>query len=64
MAKILNKTVKKTSPKVKKAPIKKEAKVSKPKLVLPTYKDVVAAARRIKGFAHKTPVMTSSTLDK
>ena len=30
---------------------------------LPTYDDVAAAARRIAGVAHRTPVMTSSTLD-
>ena len=29
---------------------------------LPTYDDVAAAARRIAGVAHRTPVMTSSTL--
>ncbi|MEO8543628.1 MAG: threo-3-hydroxy-L-aspartate ammonia-lyase [Burkholderiaceae bacterium] len=31
---------------------------------LPTYDDVVAAARRIDGHAHKTPVLRSSTLDQ
>jgi threo-3-hydroxy-L-aspartate ammonia-lyase len=30
---------------------------------LPTYSDVKAAAERIKGTAHKTPVMTSRTVD-
>jgi threonine dehydratase len=30
---------------------------------LPTYEDVVAAAARIAGHAHRTPVMTSRTLD-
>ena len=30
---------------------------------LPTYDDVVAAATRIAGHAHKTPVLTSTTLD-
>src|SRR6516162_3718851 len=30
---------------------------------LPTYEDVVAAAARIAGHAHETPVMTSRTLD-
>jgi len=30
---------------------------------LPTYDDVVAAARRIEGVAHRTPVMTSRTID-
>ena len=30
---------------------------------LPTYDDVVAAAGRIKGYAHRTPVLTSATLD-
>lgn len=32
-------------------------------LTLPTYADVVAAAGRIAGHAHKTPVMTSRTVD-
>lgn len=32
--------------------------------VPPTYDDVVAAARRIEGHAHKTPVLTSATLDE
>jgi threo-3-hydroxy-L-aspartate ammonia-lyase len=31
---------------------------------LPTFDDVVAAAERIKGQAHKTPVMTSRTVDE
>jgi threonine dehydratase len=31
---------------------------------LPTYDDVVAAAGRIQGHVHRTPVMTSRTLDK
>ena len=31
---------------------------------LPTYDDVVAAAARIEGYAHKTPVMTSRTVDE
>jgi threonine dehydratase len=31
---------------------------------LPTFDDVVAAARRIEGHAHKTPVLRSSTLDQ
>ncbi|WP_067063874.1 threo-3-hydroxy-L-aspartate ammonia-lyase [Roseateles chitosanitabidus] len=31
---------------------------------LPTYDDVVAAARRIEGHAHRTPVLTSRTLDE
>jgi threonine dehydratase len=30
---------------------------------LPTYEDVVAAARRIEGIAHRTPVLTSRTAD-
>ena len=30
---------------------------------LPTYDDVVAAAKRIAGHAHRTPVMTSTTVD-
>ncbi|MCB8821050.1 threo-3-hydroxy-L-aspartate ammonia-lyase [Microvirga rosea] len=29
----------------------------------PTYEDVVAAAQRIEGFAHRTPVLTSRTAD-
>lgn len=32
-------------------------------LTLPDYADVVAAAGRIEGHAHKTPVLTSTTLD-
>jgi threonine dehydratase len=31
---------------------------------LPTFEDVVAAARRIEGHAHRTPVMTSRTVDE
>jgi len=31
---------------------------------LPTYDDVIAAARRIEGHAHKTPVLRSRTLDQ
>ena len=34
--------------------IKKEKKIA-----VPTFKDVESAARRIKGVAHNTPVMTS-----
>ncbi|MEI7611511.1 MAG: threo-3-hydroxy-L-aspartate ammonia-lyase [Betaproteobacteria bacterium] len=33
-------------------------------LNLPTYDDVVAAARRIEGHAHRTPVMRSRTMDQ
>ncbi|WP_273838890.1 threo-3-hydroxy-L-aspartate ammonia-lyase [Providencia rettgeri] len=33
-------------------------------LTLPTYQDVEAAAKRIAGFAHKTPVLTSTTANK
>ncbi|WP_082060965.1 threo-3-hydroxy-L-aspartate ammonia-lyase [Pseudomonas abietaniphila] len=33
-------------------------------LVLPTYDDVVAAAARIEGHAHKTPVLTSRTANR
>lgn len=33
-------------------------------LTLPTYQDVEAAAQRIAGIAHKTPVMTSTTVNK
>jgi len=32
--------------------------------ILPTYHDVVAAAARIKGHAHRTPVMTSRTMNR
>src|SRR3569623_484042 len=32
-------------------------------LTLPTYDDVAAAARRIEGHAHRTPVLRSSTAD-
>jgi threo-3-hydroxy-L-aspartate ammonia-lyase len=31
---------------------------------LPTYADVEAAARRLQGYAHRTPVMTSRTVDE
>src|SRR5690348_7672458 len=31
---------------------------------LPTYEDVAAAARRIEGHAHRTPVLRSSTADR
>ncbi|MBC8717143.1 threo-3-hydroxy-L-aspartate ammonia-lyase [Ochrobactrum sp. Marseille-Q0166] len=31
---------------------------------LPSYDDVVSAARRIEGYAHRTPVFTSSTVDR
>ncbi len=33
-------------------------------LNLPTFEDVLAAARRLEGFAHRTPVMCSQTADK
>jgi len=33
-------------------------------LTLPTYDDVVAAAQRIKGHAHRTPVMSSRTMNQ
>jgi threo-3-hydroxy-L-aspartate ammonia-lyase len=33
-------------------------------LTLPTYDDVLAAARRLEGFAHRTPVLTSRTVDE
>jgi threonine dehydratase len=33
-------------------------------LQLPTYEDVVAAARRLQGHAHRTPVLRSSTADR
>lgn len=32
-------------------------------LDLPTYEDVLAAAARIRGHAHRTPIMTSTTVD-
>ena len=32
-------------------------------LNLPTYADVIAASARIKGFAHRTPVLTSRTMN-
>ena len=32
-------------------------------LTLPTYDDVAAAARRLEGHAHRTPVLTSGTVD-
>jgi len=31
---------------------------------LPEYRDVEAAARRLEGYAHRTPVLTSSTVDR
>ncbi len=31
---------------------------------LPDYRDVEAAARRLEGYAHRTPVLTSSTVDR
>ncbi|MDR2111909.1 MAG: pyridoxal-phosphate dependent enzyme, partial [Candidatus Accumulibacter sp.] len=31
---------------------------------LPTYEDVRAAAERLRGHAHKTPVMTSRSIDR
>src|ERR1700712_3015652 len=34
-----------------------------PTPTLPTYEDVAAAARRLKGHAHRTPVLTSTTAD-
>ena len=33
-------------------------------LTLPTFDDVTAASERIKGFAQRTPVMTSRTMNK
>lgn len=33
-------------------------------LSLPSYEDVLAASRRIEGHAHRTPVMTSRTMDR
>ena len=33
-------------------------------LHLPSYEDVLAASRRIEGYAHRTPVMTSRTIDR
>jgi threo-3-hydroxy-L-aspartate ammonia-lyase len=35
-----------------------------PPSYLPTYADVEAAARRLQGYAHRTPVMTSRTVDE
>src|SRR5437868_9268092 len=35
----------------------------RPMLSTPTYEDVAAAARRIDGHAHRTPVLTSRTVD-
>jgi threonine dehydratase len=35
----------------------------KPAMILPTFDDVVAAAKRIEGHAHRTPVMTSRTIN-
>ncbi|MGL5363232.1 MAG: threo-3-hydroxy-L-aspartate ammonia-lyase [Bosea sp. (in: a-proteobacteria)] len=36
---------------------------AQPALILPTYADVVAAAARLNGKAHRTPVLTSRTAD-
>jgi threonine dehydratase len=36
----------------------------KPALNMPTYADVQAAAERLRGHAHRTPVMTSRTVDE
>jgi threo-3-hydroxy-L-aspartate ammonia-lyase len=33
-------------------------------IALPTYEDVLSAASRLEGFAHKTPVLTSRTVDE
>ena len=33
-------------------------------LSLPTFDDVLAAAGRIKGYAHRTPVITSRTVNE
>lgn len=33
-------------------------------LTLPSYQDIEDAAQRILGFAHKTPVLTSTTANK
>ena len=38
--------------------------MNSPTLTLPTAQDVVAAATRIKGLAHRTPVLRSGTADK
>ena len=59
-------TTKELIKKVQKKLIVKKAKTSPKKSTkLPvSYKDVCAAARRLKGVANKTPVMTSRTLDK
>ena len=32
-------------------------------LKLPTYEDVIAASARLKGVAHRTPVLTSRTIN-
>ena len=38
--------------------------IALPIIALPTFDDVVAAARRLDGHAHRTPVLTSATADK
>lgn len=38
--------------------------MTSPDLTLPTYQDVLDAAARIEGHAHRTPVMTSRTLNR
>ena len=60
------KSQKKPVKKISKKPIAKKPKASPKKTAkLPvSYKDICAAARRLKGVANKTPVMTSRTLDK
>ena len=36
----------------------------KPKIPEPTFQDIKTAAKKIDGVAHKTPVLTSTILDK
>jgi threo-3-hydroxy-L-aspartate ammonia-lyase len=43
--------------------IKLQEELAVDALTLPTFEDVQAAAARIEGFAHKTPVLTSRTID-
>ena len=31
---------------------------------LPTYSDVISAAQKIEGYAHRTPVLTSRTINR
>ena len=55
-------TTKPAKSSLQKAP--KSKTITKSNIDLPTYKDIVAAAKRLHGVANKTPVMQSSTLNQ